>query len=148
MNGPLDFVFKASFYFSYEDRSFNRFIIQPRLFNLTATFRTDSDFPIPYMHTKRRHSPCDACLPNSTLLKQKTKFLGWIVSHCSTPSKRERYFAELSKYVQTDKFGGCGKMNKSCPRSEHGNNCTQNIVKRDKFYFSAENAICKDYITG
>ena len=109
-------VTKFCFYFSYEDRSFNRFIIQSGLFNLTATFRTDSDFPIPYMQTKRRHSPCDACLPTSTILKQKTKFLGWIVSHCSTPSKRERYFAELSKYVPSDKFGQCGKDEQILPQ--------------------------------
>ena len=113
-------LYSINVYFSYTDRYFNRFITQPGLFNLTATFRNDSDFPIPYLRTKLRDTPCEACLPNSTLLQQKTKFLGWIVSHCSTPSKRERYFAELSKYVPADKFGRCGRMNRSCPRSQHG----------------------------
>ena len=118
---------------------------QPGFFNLTATFRSDSDFPLPYLTTIQRSKPCLSCLPNSTLLKQKDRFLTWFVSNCKARSKREKYFAKLSTYVKADKFGRCGKKNQ-CGRRQY--NCTRDVVQKSKFYFSAENAICKDYITG
>ena len=83
-------------------------VSQPGFFNLTAHFRSDSDFPFQYFHTQVRDSPCDHCLPNSSLLNGKTKLMVWMVSHCKTQSKREDYIAELSKYIKVDVFGKCG----------------------------------------
>ena len=121
-------------------------------FNLTASFRSDSDIHIPYYRTVRRrnrNSTCEhaQCVPDSSILQNKTKHMVWIVSKCHTSSRREVYFQRLSRYISTDLFGDCGKRIE-CTRRFFGQSCTQSIVQRYKFYFSAENSICKDYVTG
>ena len=121
-------------------------VSQPGFFNLTSTFRSDSDFPVPYFYAQVRDSPCDHCLPNSTLRLNKTKLMVWIVSHCKTLSKREDYMAKLSKYVNVDVFGKCGNSTPECPKMQR--NCTKQLIENYKFYFAAENSICKDYFTG
>ena len=123
-------------------------ISQPEFFNLTSTFRSDSDFPVPYFQTQVRDSPCHHCLPNSTVLNGKTKLMVWMVSHCKTQSKRENYMAELSKYIKVDVFGKCGNFTPKCQRHLHLDSCTNSMIEGYKFYFAAENSICKDYFTG
>ena len=54
--------------------------------------------------------------------------------------------AELSKYIKVDVFGKCGNLNPECLNSDFP--CTKEIVEGYKFYFAAENSICKDYFTG
>ena len=44
-------------------------------------------------------------------------------------------------------MGLCGKKI-SCGRDRWTTNCPLHVVQKSQFYFSAENAICKDYITG
>ena len=122
-------------------------VSQPGFFNLTSTFRSDSDFPVPYFHTQVRDSPCDHCLPNSTFLFYKTKLMVWIVSNCKTQSKREDYMAELSKYINVDVFGKCGNFTPEC-YGHWQHKCTNRLIKDYKFYFAAENSLCKEYFTG
>ena len=119
-------------------------VSQPGFFNLTAHFRSDSDFPFKYFHSEIRDSPCDHCLPSSTL--DKTKLMVWMVSHCKTQSKREDYIAELSKYINVDVFGKCGNYTSECLSKDLP--CTKEIIEGYKFYFAAENSICKEYFTG
>ena len=123
-----------------------RTVSQPGFFNLTSHFRSDSDFPVPYFSTKIRDKPCDDCLPNSTLLNGKTKLMVWIVSHCKTQSKREDYMAELSQYMKVDVFGKCGNFTPECTRRYLS--CTNSTMEGYKFYFAAENSICKEYFSG
>ena len=87
-------------HFSPNKMKFSEAMSQPGFFNLTSSFRRDSDLPNPHFYTERRVSPCDLCVPNTTLLLNKTKLITWIVSHCKTQSKREDYMAELSKYIK------------------------------------------------
>ena len=139
---------KICFHFrNYYNRIILPTVSQPGFFNLTSTFRSDSDFPVPYFHTQLRDSPCDNCLPNSTLLLNKTKLMVWIVSNCKTQSKREDYMAELSKYIKVDVFGKCGNFTPECD-SLWQSSCTNSMMDGYKFYFAAENSICKDYFTG
>ena len=121
-------------------------VSQPGFFNLTSHFRSDSDFPVPYFHTRHLDRPCDHCVPNATVLLNKTKLMTWIVSHCKTQSKREDYVAELSKYIKVDVFGKCGNLTPECLNRDLP--CTKELIKSYKFYFAAENSICKDYFTG
>ena len=124
-------------YFSYiRHKPLSRFLNQTGFFNLTATFRSDSDFPIPYWRTEPRNKPCMSCLPNSTILKQKDRFLTWFVSHCKTDSQREKYFEKLSSYIPSEKMGECGKKI-SCGRDMWTRNCTLEAAQKSKFYFSA-----------
>ena len=74
---------------------------------------------------------------------QRKKLVAWVVRHCVTDGKRENYFKELRKHVQADKYSKCRGGNKKCPLE----NCLEIIASEYKFYFAAENSICKGYIT-
>ena len=71
----------------------------------------------------------------------------WIVSNCKTQSKREEYMDELSKYIKVDVFGKCGNFTHKCHNYLNGS-CTNNMMEGYKFYFAAENSLCKEYFTG
>src|SRR5699024_667683 len=70
------------------------------LFNLTASYRTDSDVVTPYGRVHRRDVPLKAFDPRLNFdLRFKTKPIAWFVSRCHTQSHREDYVQELSKFV-------------------------------------------------
>ena len=68
----------------------------------------------------------------------------WPVSHCHTDSLREDYVKELSKYIDVDIYGACGKYN--CSRNDQSW-CMKEWESKYLFYLSFENSICEDYIT-
>ncbi|XP_069119130.1 alpha-(1,3)-fucosyltransferase C-like [Argopecten irradians] len=110
-----------------------------RLFNWTFSYRRDSDIFRPYgFFTHRNNTNID----NSPAIpwKNKTRNIGWIVSHCGVQSQRLKYGNELQKYIDTDIFGRCGKLH--CPRAQW-KGCLGNY----KFYASFENSFCEDYMT-
>ena len=76
--------------------------------------------------------------------RNKTKMAVWPVSHCSTYSRREDYVRELSKYIDVDIYGACGKYH--CSRSSQ-QSCMKEWERKYMFYLSFENSICEDYIT-
>ena len=121
-------------------------ISQPGFFNLTSTFRKDSDIQIPYLYYKNRTSSKPQKSVTLNEIKRRKKLMVWFVSHCNTGSKREDYMAELSKYIPVDIYGKCGK-NVSCG-GRYTENCTEVSMEDYKFYFAAENSICREYFTG
>jgi alpha-1,3-fucosyltransferase len=80
---------------------------------------------------------------NHPVLTNKTKLVSWFVTNCETDSLREVFFEEMAKYISIDIYGGCGALN--CP-PWNSNECDK-LLKYYKFYISAENAICADYVT-
>ncbi|XP_071181301.1 glycoprotein 3-alpha-L-fucosyltransferase A-like [Mytilus edulis] len=110
-------------------------------FNWTMTYRKDSEGFSPYaLLRKQLHIP----IKNYTsIFRNKTKNVAWVVSHCETPSKREVYVKELSKYIDVDVYGKCGK---SC-LFKNKDDCKKYLSKTYKFYLSFENSLCKDYLT-
>ena len=52
----------------------------------------------------------------------------------------------LKKFIPVDIFGSCGRQ-QACS-SIHRDNCIQVSLHDYKFYFSAENSICREYFTG
>ncbi|CAL1548134.1 unnamed protein product [Lymnaea stagnalis] len=72
----------------------------------------------------------------------KTKMVAWFVSHCNIQSRREEYAAELSKYIQVDVYGKCGKL-----KCEDRGKCARMLDTEYKFYLSFENSFCVDYVT-
>ena len=96
-------------------------ISQPGFFNLTSTFRSDSDFPIPYQHYKK--SNVNVKLPAESEMMKRTKLVVWFASHCETESRKKEYITELSKHIHVDIYGKCTNQT-SCGRN-HWTNCTE-----------------------
>lgn len=106
------------------------------LFNLTCSYRRDSDILVPYGNL----------LPISkedglfTRVPTKQKLVCWIVSNWNSRFKRVQYYNELKKYIEIKTYGRAfGQYISSEQYVE--------IMKSCKFYLSFENSIHKDYIT-
>ncbi|XP_064480034.1 alpha-(1,3)-fucosyltransferase C-like [Ornithodoros turicata] len=110
------------------------------IFNVTLTYRLDSDVPSQYGYTfePRRAKPRK---PKAT---NKTGFAAWFVSNCKTQSRRESYVAELRKTVPVDVYGRCGNL--TC-EPKASDTCYQKIANKYYFYLAFENSICTDYAT-
>ena len=112
------------------------------MFDLTFTYRIDSDFWAPYGTYEE--------IPFVNLSHQdfsagKDKLVSWMVSNCP-PRLRKSFVRELQNYIAVDVFGRCsGQFGKS--RSCSGGVTCTAIIKQYKFYLSFENALCEDYIT-
>ncbi len=115
-------------------------------FNLTMTYRRDSDIPLPMGQVYK--------LPSTGVKKEpyRLKFpfssrkrsVAWVVSHCETGSKRELYTKRLQRYIDIDVYGRCGT--RSCKPNTRSF-FTDIIPSKYKFYLPFENSICKDYVT-
>ena len=121
------------------------------LFNLSATYHTQSDMVMPYGYCDKVQN---AEVVKDTYTTGKTGLVAWIVSHCNTHSGRENYIAELKKYINVTIHGKCDHF------GSKGTLCTEKLFmdKRDcqealdfinshKFYIAFENSVCLDYIT-
>lgn len=146
-------------------------------FNWTMTYRVDSSIPYLYgsvvpksfrfenmkpwsintfldMHKNSTYiddiynNPVDISGKNySFIFNQKEKSALWLVSHCTTSSKREKYIKEMQKYMEIDVVGLCNKNGTvQCPKQTKGS-CEDFLTRQYKFYLSFENSICNDYIT-
>ncbi len=111
------------------------------VFNLTMTYRWDSDIPIPHFKVTD-HPSCPRTKDLDT--GNKTKLAIWIISHCTKAgSVRWKFGEALARYMPLEIYGKCGKP---CPRYPTGI-CLQMAERDFKFYLSFENAVCKDYAT-
>ncbi|RNA22862.1 alpha-(1-3)-fucosyltransferase C-like [Brachionus plicatilis] len=138
-------------------------------FNLTATFKKDSDIVLDYK-TFRNWSQIEhesifvneykARRQKKNLIqaiqdlssKSKKASVVWFVSHCETNSKREDYVKELMKYVNVDVFGKCSKNfhhteNKEPCNASPDGDCFKKFMNGYKFRLAFENSLCTDYIT-
>lgn len=122
-------------------------------FNLTMSYRLDADIPFPYGHLQR--SPAQDERDLEVVYSAKRFHAAWLVSHCSTNSKREHYVRRLQKAgLEVHIYGGCG--NYSCHDGERSKRrasfapdsvCMPHLSKNYLFYLSFENTMCKDYMT-
>ncbi len=121
------------------------FLKNPPPFNVTMTYRRDSDIFVPVQHFYR--------LPKETSFKLKyplsarPRLVAWVVSHCETASKREDYVKELKRYIDVDIYGKCGTMRGEECRPKHPECFTHYLPSQYKFYLSFENNVCRDYVT-
>ncbi|KAH8329920.1 hypothetical protein KR067_007643, partial [Drosophila pandora] len=128
-------------------------------YNLTMTYRLDSDIVWPYgqvvdtetgsvvapsPHPHWRKPPSGF---NNTeiwdLWPGKTKTAAWFVSHCETLSGREVLAEKLKEYFTVDIYGKCGTL--SCARGDPY--CDEMLDTDYLFYLAFENSICDDYVT-
>ena len=116
------------------------------LFNLTWTYRSDSDFWSPYgsyvVLSEEEKINKTRNIPDYS--QGKTELVAWRSSNCRA-QPRIFLVQELKKYIKVDVFNRCSEMfgqRRGCPAPM--SNCLQ---KKYKFYLSFENALCEDYIT-
>lgn len=113
-------------------------------FDLTMTYRMDSDIPIPYGRVIAR----DGKVSDVTVdinFKEKSKDVAWFVSNCNSFSNREEVVRQMKQFIPIDVYGKCGDL--KCPNVDRNKVCYEMLSKTYKFYLSFENSICKDYAT-
>ncbi|CAH1786663.1 unnamed protein product [Owenia fusiformis] len=148
---PIRFFWQNYIFFSLENPTRHTFSKQLNLtkfdgfFNLTATYKLDSDVPLPYgqyisskTNLKPRSPRRNYYIENRRDERDKNATILWTVSHCNTKNKRMQFVKELQKHIKVDIFGKCGK-----PCARYRKCGTQPYM----FYLALENADCKDYIT-
>ncbi|KAM3851938.1 4-galactosyl-N-acetylglucosaminide 3-alpha-L-fucosyltransferase 9 [Vipera latastei] len=104
------------------------------LFNLTLTYRRDSDIQVPYGFMIVSTNSFEYEMPN------KEKLVCWVVSNWNPEHARVKYYNELSKYIEIHTYGqafGDYVSDKNLIPT----------ISTCKFYLSFENSIHKDYIT-
>ena len=120
------------------------------LFNMTYTYRSDSDIKFVYgcYNEISREEKQIRRARNINFAKGKYRLAAWVVSHCNASSLRDQYVAEVQRYARVDVYGKCGTL--SCfKRKEKGgvSRCYEYLTKKYKFYFALENSLCRDYVT-
>ncbi|XP_075422749.1 4-galactosyl-N-acetylglucosaminide 3-alpha-L-fucosyltransferase FUT5-like [Ascaphus truei] len=104
-----------------------------KLFNLTMSYRVDSDIFLPYGWLEKHNGSQNFSIP------VKTKLVAWAVSHWNPNFRRVQYYEELKKHINIDRYG---HNQMSLPREKHNE-----ILSTYKFYLAFENSIHEDYIT-
>ena len=117
-------------------------------FNITMTYRTDSDVFMPYGRVVQNDQIIKS-EPDQDL-SDKKYLAAWLVSNCHTQSRREDLIEDLKKYLPTDSihiYGKCGS--RKCPGKSQDERdvCWEMLEKNYKFYLALENSICPDYVT-
>lgn len=149
---------------STKERSLPIFHKTPKgYFNWTMTHRRDSDiYSSQFYGSLRRRATSKVVntlpvllspgtLPSDPAVvlkgrqnqKNKTKLVAWFNSHCPTKSRREVFFRKMGQFIPIDIYGRCGTF--VC-LPWNSLKCDKIIVDY-KFYISAENSFCADYVT-
>ncbi|CAG7838275.1 unnamed protein product [Allacma fusca] len=120
-----------------------------KVFNMTMTYRPDSDIHIPYGRVLplRPGEPFPRPRINST---NEKGLVAWSVSNCyKTPSRRNEVVHELHKYIPIDIYGDCGSKHCTPYKGLCASvlECHQFLAKQYKFYLAFENSLCENYIT-
>jgi hypothetical protein len=118
-------------------------------FNLSATYRSDSDFTSIYysqLGMNWHSSPQEPS--NKNIAKTKTNFGFALISNCESNTKRIQYINTLNGHLNRnsnrniDQFGYCSGV-----YCKNDDDCKETLSINYKFYFAFENSYCQDYIT-
>ena len=108
------------------------------LFDLTMTYKYDSDVPVPYVYPAYRD-----------LLRRppepKTGLLNAFISSNFNQSNRLNYLKELMSYLDVHSYGKV--LNNRPLENDEGLMTKAGIMAKYKFTIAFENAIDKDYVT-
>ena len=108
----------------------------PDFFNLTFTYRFDSDCIadnyLQYFRPRTLRTEADL----AAIWERKTNDRAAVfLTNCGGSSRRMEYIQELRRHYPVDVYGGCGNL--SCPR-ETTEEC-DDLVSTYKFYLAFEN---------
>ncbi|XP_053735433.1 alpha-(1,3)-fucosyltransferase 11 [Synchiropus splendidus] len=145
----------------HEESPMNNFVLSHapgiRLFNYTATFRRESDYPLSLQWLPSLSyllQPAALSLQHKNQLRREGLApVLYLQSHCDVPSDRDRYVRELMKHIQVDSYGKCLNNRPLPAHLEDTSTATgeeqsfMSFVARYKFHLALENAVCPDYMT-
>nr|XP_056702623.1 3-galactosyl-N-acetylglucosaminide 4-alpha-L-fucosyltransferase FUT3-like [Euleptes europaea] len=121
-------------WFNLEPPTYTRNLhFMDNMFNLTMSYRRDSDIFTPYGWLDVLPAPRTVTIP------PKSKLVAWAVSNWNPASHRVKYYQELKKYIQVDIYG---YQNLPLPRKKH-----LTVLSQYKFYLAFENSVHEDYIS-
>jgi len=126
-------------------------------FNLTMTYRPDSDIFYPY----NMFEPIDDATKTDELwtdqqvdaiIAKKSKPVFFVTSDCHTPSKREEYVAALGKHIPITQYGACNGATCANDTNKQDNrlvseDCFDRELAAHYFYLAIENSICNGYMS-
>jgi hypothetical protein len=108
------------------------------LFDITSTYKVDSDIPVLYLHPVYfdvfRKEPAP-----------KTALINAFISSTFDKSNRLLYLKELMSYLEVDSYGKT--LNNKSLNNDEGPLTKWEVISRYKFTIAFENAIAKDYVT-
>ncbi|KAM6104872.1 LOW QUALITY PROTEIN: GDP-fucose protein O-fucosyltransferase 4 [Pterocles gutturalis] len=144
----------------HEESPMNNYLLSHppgiQLFNYTATFRRESDYPLTLQWLPGvgylRGPPLPLAEKEAWRRRGYAPVL-YLQSHCDVPSDRDRYVRELMKYIQVDSYGKCLHNRAPSERLRDTSTATtedsefMTFIARYKFHLALENAICDDYMT-
>nr|XP_006004976.1 PREDICTED: alpha-(1,3)-fucosyltransferase 11 isoform X2 [Latimeria chalumnae] len=158
---PLPRLLHQTWALFHEESPMNNYILSHwpgiRLFNYTATFRRESDYPLSLQWLPNMDyllNPAVSLEEKTRLRKQGFAPVLYMQSHCDVPSDRDRYVQELMKYIKIDSYGKC-LHNQDLPNERLVDTMTatsedsefMHFISKYKFHLALENAICNDYMT-
>uniref|UniRef100_A0A3Q3LWS0 Fucosyltransferase n=1 Tax=Mastacembelus armatus TaxID=205130 RepID=A0A3Q3LWS0_9TELE len=111
------------------------------VFNLTMSYRTDSDIFLPYGYLIPRERAPLRGPTRSHLLRPR--LVAWVISNWSESHARVAFYYQLRRYIQVDVFGRAGRP---LPEDSGGGSVVR-LVGRYLFYLALENSQHTDYIT-
>ncbi|KAG8181290.1 hypothetical protein JTE90_019383 [Oedothorax gibbosus] len=115
------------------------------MFNLTVTYRRDSDVVARYGSVRKARPPRFMDFQRlRRAFKGKRRSVAFLSSHCPTDGGRDAFVTELSRHIDVDAYGDCG--DRVCPMSAK-DFCHEEFARNYKFLLAFENAVCKDYVT-
>ncbi|NXN92520.1 FUT3 fucosyltransferase, partial [Rhinopomastus cyanomelas] len=103
------------------------------LFNLTMSYRRDSDIFTPYGGLQLLGQPQPLHIPH------KTKLVAWVVSNWGEDSRRVKYYEELRRHIIVDVYG---QHHLPLPPDQ-----LLPTLSQYSFYLAFENSQHEDYIT-
>ncbi|XP_008424102.1 alpha-(1,3)-fucosyltransferase 4-like [Poecilia reticulata] len=114
------------------------------VFNLTLTYRTDSDIFLPYGYLVPRARAADGAPGGGQLSlsrRPRKRFVAWVISNWSETHARVGFYRQLREFIRVDVFGHAGRP------LQGGGDSVVRLLRRYMFYLALENSQHTDYIT-
>lgn len=122
------------------------------VFNLTSTYRLDSDFScnrdvFDWADPSKSDREKQFKVPENKV--EKIGISVAVISNCGASTRRMEYIREMRKYTRVDVFGQCGDKPFPTKLNRTGEKAKWRDIIADEywFYLAFENSLCRDYVT-